>query len=364
MSTAPVTQGFLAYQAEHEDEIFAFQRNEYPDRAPNLIAPNWRWMFLDSAARLGLEPSVWLYRKNNVIVAHQGAIPILLHIGDEESSTGWFVETMAAASVRGTAIGPMLIKKALEDMPLNLSLGQTGQMRDIQFALGWKKVCSLNKYMFVSGYRMNLRNKLPMLFAEFAAASLGLWHNLRWRQQRSKIRPQFRFQEIDRFTREHDELWERMARTCTCAVVRNSSYMNWKYIDRPFRSFSCIEIRDGDDLAGVVVVMVADQNDVYRHIRGYLVDFLVPLNRLDYILALIIEGIGVLKSRGAQTIICQIIGPEICTALERIGFIAREPRHQFLVAPGVRRERVTQRLLEPQNWFLTLGDSDADSYAD
>ena len=125
VSTAPGSQGFLTYQAEHEDEIFAFQQNEYPERNPDHVGPNWRWMFLESATRLGLEPSVWLYRKNNSIVAHQGAIPVLLHIDHEELSTGWFVETMAATSVRGSAIGPMLIKRALEDMPLNLSLGQT-----------------------------------------------------------------------------------------------------------------------------------------------------------------------------------------------------------------------------------------------
>lgn len=357
-------RGFFGYEADLEEEIFEFQHNEYPERDPEQIACNWRWMFLDSAARLGREPSVWLYRKNDAVVAHQGAIPVLLQVGDEEVSSGWFVETMAAASVRGSPIGPMLIKKALEDMPLNLSLGQTENMREIQIAMGWKYVGSLTKYIFVSGYRMNLRNKLPMVVAESAAAALGLRHNLRLWRNRNKRSSRFRFRQIKKFTAEHDELWGRMAKTCTCAVVRNSSYMSWKYVDRPSRSFNCIEMREGDTLAGVLVVMLENPNEVYRHIRGFLVDFLVPLDRHDLISALITEGVGMLKGQGAQTIICQSTGPGVCAALERFGFIVRQPRHQFLVAPGEGREIAAQCLLESENWFLTLGDSDADAYAD
>lgn len=237
-------------------------------------------------------------------------------------------------------------------------------MREIQFALGWKKVCSLKKYMFVSGYRMNLRNKLPMLFVESAAAALGLRHNLRWQRQRNKLSSQFRFRDINRFTSEHDELWECMARTCTCAVVRNSSYMNWKYIDRPFRCFTCIEMRDSNGRAGDLVVILSGPDEVYRHIRGYLVDFLVPLDRHDHILALIIEGVGALTSQGAQTIICQSSDSGVSAAPERFGPIARQLRHQLLVTPGVGRESVAHQLLESENCFLTLGDSDADAYAD
>ena len=107
-------KGFFGYEVDLEEEIFEFQQNEYPERDPEQIARKWRWTFLDSAARLGLEPSVWLYRKNDAVVAHQGAIPVLLHIGDKEVSSGWFVETMAATSVRGSPIGPMLKELSVE----------------------------------------------------------------------------------------------------------------------------------------------------------------------------------------------------------------------------------------------------------
>jgi len=193
---------------------------------------------------------------------------------------------------------------------------------------------------------------------------LGLHHNFRRWKRRGELRSGTRFRLIGKFTDEHDELWERMASTCTCAVVRDASYLNWKYVDRPSRAFSCIEMRDGDDVTGVLVVMLAEPNDVYRHVRGFLVDFLVPLDRRDLISALIGEGVAVLKKMGAQTIICQSSGPGVCAGLEHFGFFAWEPRHQFLVAPGVGQEAIAHCMLDSENWFLTLGDSDADAYAD
>lgn len=357
-------KGFFGYDPGLEEEIFAFQRDEYPQRDPDRAAPHWRWMFVASAARLGLKPYVWLYRKDNAVVAHQGAIPVRLHAGDEEVVTGWFVETMASRKVRGSPIGPMLIKKALEDMPLNLSLGQTSLMRELQYAMGWKHVCALTKYVFVSGYRMDLRNKLPPGIAEIAAAGLGMWHNLRlkWRRRSGLLDRHFSF--VERFTEEHDELWREMSETSVCAVVRDASYLNWKYADRPFNTFKLIEMREADRVAGIVVVMSAEPNAVYGHKRGFLVDFVVPLNRPDSIAALICKGIEVLKSEGAETVTCQMSSHALGAILEKLGFMAREPRHQFLVSVGGRGQASEQLLTNPGNWFLTLGDSDADAYAD
>ena len=358
------SKGFFGYDPVLEEEVFELLHAEYPDRDPEQVPSNWRWMFFDSAKRLGLAPQVWLYRRKGTVVAHQGAIPVKLHVTGEERPTGWFVETIAAESVRGTPIGPMLIRKALEDMPLNLSLGQTEQMRQLQFAMGWKHVCTLTKRVFVSGYRMNLRNKLPMIAAELAAIWLGVRHQWFWRKMSRKYGAAFRCELIERFTDEHDELWRRMSDTCQCAVVRDSSYMNWKYVDRPSRSFTCIELREGDKLAGVVVVMTADANDVYPYRRGYLVDFVVPLDCPDVIAALVTQGVGQLKRQGAQMVVCQVANSQLCSVLDGFGFMARQPRHQFLVAPGPDVGPIAGRLLDADSWFITLGDSDADSYAD
>ena len=362
-SRAPLgeARGIFGYRAELEEAVFEFQRKEYPDRLPQTIPGRWRWMFVASAERLGIAPLVWLYLRKGEVVAHQGALPVRLHVSGKELVTGWFVETMAGQAVRGSPIGPMLIKKALEDLPLNLSLGQTAQMRELQFALGWRQVCSLAHHVFVSGYRMNLRHKLPAGAAEAAAAGLALLHGLRRRRGRHVPSQDVTFASVDRFTAEHDALWKRMAATCACAVVRDASYLNWKYVDRPFAAFMRTEMRDRGELVGVVVTMLREPTDVYSYRRGFLVDLVVPLDRPDYVSMLVDAAVTSLQRHGAQTVTCHTWSPALTDVLERLGFARREPRFHFLLAAGGEGEQFPE-LLRPESWFLTHGDSDADAY--
>jgi hypothetical protein len=302
--------------------------------------------------------------KNGAVVAHQGAIPVRLKIDKEEVTTGWFVETMAAQAVRGSPIGPMLVKKALEEMPFNLSLGQTEQMRQLQFALGWRSVRRLSHQLLVCGYRVNLRNKLPPGVAEAAAVGLGLWYEARWAARRTPNSSQFRFSTIERFSHEHDELWARVARTCSCAVVRDSSYMNWKYIDRPGARFSCLELRDSAGLRGVIVSMRKDPNSLYRYARGFLVDIVAPLDETNSIRALVSQCVRNLKRDGAQSITCHVGNHAVESVLADLGFVSREPRYHFLISTGEQPDHVTRMVADPDNWLLSLGDSDTDLYVE
>jgi len=149
----------------------------------------------------------------------------------------------------------------------------------MQFVLGWEEVRLLSKHLFVCGYGMNLCNKLPTYLAEIGAFVIGMVHNLRWQWRGRAERARITFSTIKRFNEEHYELWRQMASSCTCAVVRNASYLNWKYIDRPSSKFTCIEMRDGNKLLGVSVVIVGEPNETYDCRRGFLVDFVMHLER-------------------------------------------------------------------------------------
>ncbi len=48
---------------------------------------------------------------------------------------------------RQRGIGPILLLRSKEDLPFNLSLGQTEEMREILERLGWQRVGALTNYM-------------------------------------------------------------------------------------------------------------------------------------------------------------------------------------------------------------------------
>jgi hypothetical protein len=155
-----------------EAEIIAFQRATFPQRDPDLIPARWQWMFVDSARRLGRKPLVWLHRDGDAIVAHMGSIPVRLKIGNQESDTGWLVDTMVLPEYRSRALGSRLMVEAHESQPPSLSLGQTAEMREICLKLGWRQIAPLQIAQQLVRPENVLKSKLPAPAA--FAAGLGL----------------------------------------------------------------------------------------------------------------------------------------------------------------------------------------------
>jgi hypothetical protein len=360
--TADSSRGIRRFSASIEEDILAFQRAAFPSRREDWIAPRWRWMFLSSAARLGVEPMVWIYCNRNGVVAHQGAIPVRLKVNDDERVTGWFVETMTLESVRGKAIGPMLVAKAKQDLPFNLSLGQTPQMRALQISLGWQEVCPLSTWTFVLNAFDTLTGKLQNRLVRAVAATLVAgWQQARYVRGRRRgltWAPVVRL--IDRFGSTHDHLWETVKKQFPCAVVRDSSYLNWKYVDQPGQEFIRVEIRRNDEVIAVAVLLLREPDEIYAYRRGFIVDLLLPVQDGDVTWAVLDELRRLFLARGADMIVFHMINTALARALASFGFSPRVPSRFFLVAQGEPNSATADLALRAENWLVTMGDSDID----
>lgn len=355
------TKGFSGYAPELEPAVFAFQRAAYPERNAALIPDRWRWMFVESARRLGVDPMVWLYLKDSAVVAHQGAIPVRLQIDGSQHTTGWFVETMALPEARGKAIGPMLVKKALDDLPINLSLGQTEAMREIQFALGWRQVAPLNSYLLMLRPKNvlagKLRGRLLKSLAAFTIRAHG-WFRRTRRAPRSESAWSIRT--FDRFDRRHDELWESVAPHFSCAVVRDTSFLNWKFVDQPGQQFTRIETLRNDRVAGAAVVTLREPDDAYRYRRAWLTDLLVAPTDREAIWQTLAAVHGWCYEAGVDAIVFDVTCPRIESVVRCYGFWRREATRVLLLFTGEMDHHERQTALNGDNWLLTKADSDID----
>jgi hypothetical protein len=354
-------KGLIGYDPALEQEIFDFQQVAYPTRRPDWIAPRWRWMFVASAQRLGIPPMVWLYRNASGVVAHQGAIPVTLKVGEQEHTTGWFVETMALESVRGKAIGPMLIKKALEDLPFNLSLGQTPQMRTIQLAMGWAQVAPLRTYVLLLNPRQVLSTKIaPRIARDSAALGLAALQLGKCTVGRRRLRWQATIAEITRFDSTHDALWDTVKQAYQCAVVRDASYLNWKYVDQPGQNFIRLEIRRESTVVAIAIVLIVEPGTVYPYRRGFLVDMVVPAADGEVVWATLDAVRRVCQYQGVALLTCYLISQQLQKAVTSFGFFPKDPTRFLLVATGGVSAQVSSVVLSPERWFVMLGDSDID----
>ena len=354
-------RGLSGYSDSIAGELLEFQRKAFPRRREDWIESRWRWMFLRSAARLGVAPMVWLYRTRDGIMAHQGAIAVQLKAGNREYLTGWFVETFVLGPIQGKAVGPMLIAKAKQDLPFNLSLGQTPQMRAIQFALGWRQVAPLSTYVFLLNPGRLLASKIrsrPLRSLATGCLSatqqcksfLGHCH-LDWTPVAS---------ESDRFGDAHDDLWERVKAHYPCAVVRNASYLNWKYVEQPGQDFIRLDIRRNGELVAAAVLLVREPDSVYRYRRGLIVDLVLPGADREIVWATLRGALMAFQRRHVDLVVLELISKPLSQAVRSFGFIARKPTRFLLVCPERLPEQTARLVLSADNWLVTLGDSDID----
>ena len=358
--TAALPTGLVGYRPDLENDILAFQREAFPERPYELHAPRWRWMFLESARRLGASPMVWFYRKPAGIVAQQGAIPVRLQVEGREFTTGWFVETMVLPSVRNGAIGPGVIAKAKNDLPFNLSLGQTAQMRAIQLQTGWRRVEPLRTLMFPLRPSDLLRHRLTNPLARgIVAAGLSTRQNLK---RALRERPGWKVQaaEIDAFDERHDRLWEEVRRSYPCAVVRDASFLNWKFVSQPGQSFVRLEIRRNGRPAALAVLVVREPETVYLYRRALLVDLVVEPNDRQTIVAAFDTARRAALDRQCDSLVFHVIDDRLLKAAAAFGFLEREATRFLLISPGDAPEDTARAVLDGRRWFVTMADSDID----
>ena len=346
------------YSPDTESLVFTFQRQAWPKRREELIAPRWRWMFVDSAKRLGLEPRVWLYRDNGRVVGHNGAIPVRLKVGGDELDTAWLVDTMVLEEFRSQAVGSRLMLQSDQDLPFALSLGQTSQMREIQLRLGWEQVAPLQTAQLLIRPERVFKGKLPGPAA--TAAGLGLRAAFAVRDA-FKSRTKAQVREIARFDSRHDALWARMAATVTCTVRRDASYLNWKYVDQPGQQFVRLEVCDeGGVLQAIVVWALREPDHAYAYRRALLVDFVAPLDNASTLAQAIGATVPSVAERGADAALCMHINETVTRALRECGFHLREPGRFLLVSPGPLQGALRESVLSSSAWLVTQGDSDID----
>jgi len=345
------------FDAATQAEILAFQPRMFPDRRADWIEPRWRWMFVDSAARLGVMPRVWLHRDEGAIVGQMGSIPVRVKIGDDHVNTGWLVDTMVMEDYRHQAVGSRLMVESQDDQPFSLSLGQSAEMREIQFRLGWKQVAPLQIAQLLVRPGNVLKGKMPAPAAW--AADLGLRASSALRM-RSAAGPTLVPAVVERFDQRHDALWEMAAGHLTCAVIRDASYLNWKYVAQPGQDFLRLQLCDGTGLKGVVVWMMREPDANYRYRRAFLVDVIAPFADPVALQQIITSACAAAADRGADALLCHHLNGRLTQALRACGFHLRKPERFFLVSPGELPAASLDRVLAADNWLITHGDSDID----
>jgi hypothetical protein len=165
---------------------------------------------------------------------------------------------------------------------------------------------------------------------------------------------------LDRFDARHDRLWADVSAGLRCAVVRDASYLNWKYVEQPGQSFTRLEIADGDRVVGVAVWMFRAPDQAYKYGRAFLVDLVAPTTDAALLQRVVKAACSGVEGDGVDALLCHHSSPALTKALRAAGFHMREPERYLLVDTEGLPGDVLDTVLSPDAWYVTHGDSDID----
>lgn len=149
-----------------------------------------------------------------------------------------------------------------------------------------------------------------------------------------------------------DRFWAQVLPQHRIIVERNSSYINWRFMQCPYRNYHLFAAshRTTGEVGGYIVWYVSDDGKV--HIS----DLMAFDNVFHHLLAAFIR---LQQERSATCITVAYFGDDrLIRQLRSFGFFFRQTRSQVLLSVGPRVPDPA-RLFDPTNWYLFDGDSDS-----
>jgi GNAT superfamily N-acetyltransferase len=329
------------------------------DKAVERRRKYFRWLAEGNPLLDGDSPYYLLLDGDRVIGMH-GHMPQLLSVNGVRQRFYLAHDDLLAAECRGKGLGKVMLGGVAEqNRSFAGALWHNTPNLKLYAKCGWTDCSALVSSILVIDPRRSVqkrlgRNPLTHVLSFVLRQALAVRNALR-RTGRSSA---YRVTEIARFDERYDALFERTAGTLGIAVVRNATYLNWKFVDKPdnrYRRFAAFD--STGELRAYAVVSHGEQT---KEPVGKVLDFLGEPQHLEALDVVIRRGLEWLKSQGVVEATC-VGSPRALACLGRFGFRQRPSETGFMFIhwdPVLDREFVS----DIGNWYITASDADGDAW--
>lgn len=343
------------YRKTDRDEVFAFLRKAYSPIDYNRLISQWDWKYDANPSNANAEPYILLLKNGTNIIGMEGTMSLRVSILGKEYWIKNFCDLIVHPDYRSQGLSRQIVRQIIADHPIGFSwLNEISQ----------KTVAPLSTSQYTRLlFLFRLMDSSQVIYKTTGSRLLRRWSSLLTSpsQRLTDIlhrRPSpvgVTITQVANFDQRVDSLWERIRRNYPVIVVRDQSYLNWRFVHRPDAKYTLLAATKGDDLVGYIVLRVTEKSGIKW---GYLADFLVEDRSSLLLKYLIYQAIDYLRHERAAIIICLATMHFFRHILYRMGFIP------WLLKPKYFNPRITlpdpelQVFRNSRQWYLTMGDGD------
>ena len=336
-----------------KDKLLDFLREAYAENPRMSDRAFWEWHFLENPYVSNDNLPIWIAKSGERIAGQLAAIPVELKVGDAQKRAMWILDLIVHEDFRRRGIAKRLVLRSEEFCALGLGVNTMEQHAPMLLqSLGWKivrKIPRFAKLLFPGNVLPEVSQIDPLRRAiNFLSAPL-----------RPRVEESFlddgNLRIVERFDSRFDDFWKKASVQFTCAVARDSRFLEWMYQKQPGKKFDIVGYFNGEKLLGYAIVFVrkADANGVVA--KAAITDLVYHPDDSEKIVDELLSGaLQIAVSRGAGTLVTDMVDSLVGERLESSGFHRVKNPLQLMVKSSEREDL----LCDANNWFLTRGDSD------
>lgn len=304
------------------DEIEILKLFELVFKRPMSLS-YWKWRFENNPAGKHMIKLMWDGRK---LVGHYAVSPVLLRVHDEEKLSALSMTTMTHPEYVGLGIFGDLANALYDELE-----------NDMGVVAIWGYPNSNSHYGFIK----NLGWK-----------DVGVLHVLSSTMDSITANKIDGINQVYSFTESNTTVFNTIISAFPVSVLRNPTYLNWRYIENPTSSYQIFEVKNDGEPEIIVSKLYPSQNSPGTW-EIFIVEFgMKSAKRIKQVLSHLVDFY---KKPISRTNIWLSLWDERHIQLERFGF-APLGKQTFL---GVRcHESNIGLLCDLRNWYYSFGDSD------
>jgi GNAT superfamily N-acetyltransferase len=341
------------YRRADRDDVLAFIGSVASARHRDRLAAQWAWKYDANPFGDDPDPYLLLLKDGERIVGTIADVPVRVWVGGAARLVTCTCDLLVHPEQRLRGLSRVLIEQNVADHPVTFAWTNAASARACE------RDTSRSHRVHPLVLPLDRAALAPLLAGRSwpvragsrlaALASGAVGHRPR-RPRRDGIR----VSEITAFDARFDDLWRRQATPARVMVVRDRSYLDWRFARRPDVRYAILAALAGEALLGYLVLRTAGRSGIRW---GYLVDFLVEAPAAWT--ALVDAALERFHGEGVALAACTALAPAHQRALYRRGFFQwRWASPGFFYLRVNRPEPVWREFADVRRWFATMGDGD------
>lgn len=315
-----------SYQKGDEQAIMDLDARALPSIWNRRTLQNWYWKFTETnPAGASL---IWVADHQEKMVAHFAAVPYRLKVFDEEVIASHSIGALVEGKYQNRGLLKLVGDKLMEDLVAH----------NIPYTWGFP-------------------NQRAHKFETVALGYGDLYNFDQWELPKESLKrkePPLSFRKVTVFSGEFDRLWEDCAPGYDVAVKRDSTYLKWRFTDRPDWWYFSYGVYDGDRLKGYVVLKLYREEGT---LNGHIVDIFARRDDEETLSQLIDGSLNFFAEQVVDMVTVWILGsPVIEKLFIEKGFSRREVDRPLILRVNF-EHKYRERVADSSYWYFTMGDS-------